>query len=142
MHAGTSSQQAWQVSLREYAAADPSSRIRMLLSAPQDPDIEADRGVLKALLGALSPAERADKAAAIMGDLAADRLPWCASLVRAECFHRQVRLLSYYNWAMCTMYAPDWHPMNALMTIAHAAGEPERGTRYTLVACMPVHDNC
>ena len=88
--AGTSSQRAWQVSLSDYAAAAPEARVRMLLSPADHPEIEADRGVLKALLGSLSPEERTARTTAILTDLADDRQDWCASLIHAECFRLQV----------------------------------------------------
>lgn len=101
--AGTSSQRAWQVSLREYAAAGPSARLRMLLSPADDPEVEADRGILRALLQGLSAEERTAKSAGIMGNLAADRLPWCASLFRAECFRLQVRWQLPCYHMMCVL---------------------------------------
>ena len=88
--AGTSSQRAWQVSLSEFAGALPNARIRMLLSPAQEPEIEADRGVLRVLLGALSTEERAERASAILADMASDRLEWCAAFVAAESSNLQV----------------------------------------------------
>ncbi|KAK9794040.1 hypothetical protein WJX73_010101, partial [Symbiochloris irregularis] len=132
--AGTSSQRAWQVSLADYATASPNARVRMLLSPEQEPEVEADRGVLGALLSVLSPEERAARAAGILSDLAHDRLEWCASVVVAESFRLQVfeSLEALSHAAVACVYAipsgTSWTlAAEMLTTVRHALEEGYSG---------------